>query len=78
MSGATERSSPSTFRTFAHALTDRAVEFLAERRPSEDPLCLVVGYILPHNPPICSASCATTTTTALSHHHHRRMITWKR
>ena len=41
------------YEHFDGAVTDRAVEFLTERRPSEDPFCLVVGYILPHNPLIC-------------------------
>jgi choline-sulfatase len=42
------------YQTFDADVTDRACEWLATRAPDERPYCLVIGYVLPHNPLICS------------------------
>lgn len=41
------------FEAFDRIVTDKAAEFL-QSRSGDRPWCLVVGYILPHNPLICS------------------------
>lgn len=41
------------FEEFDRRVTDRACTFIAERGTRDRPYCLVVGYILPHNPLIC-------------------------
>lgn len=41
------------FQAFDREVTSRAVEFLRQRRAGDGPFCLVVGYMLPHNPLIC-------------------------
>ena len=40
-------------QAFDRRVTDRACEFISGYR-DERPYCLVVGYVLPHNPLICS------------------------
>jgi len=42
------------YEAYDEVVTRKAVEFLSGRRPDERPCLLVVGYILPHNPLICS------------------------
>lgn len=41
------------YQAFDRAVADAAVEFLGSRYKNEKPFCLVVGFILPHNPLIC-------------------------
>lgn len=41
------------FEVFDREVTDTAVQFITQRRDEAQPYCLVVGYILPHNPLIC-------------------------
>lgn len=41
------------YAAFDGEVTDRACAFIEQRDPGERPYCLVVGYILPHNPLIC-------------------------
>jgi choline-sulfatase len=44
------------YEGFDNAVTDAAIDYLRERPPdgvSQDPFCLVVGLVLPHNPYIC-------------------------
>ena len=41
------------FQYYDDTVTDRAVEYLSNRRADERPLCLVVGLICPHNPYVC-------------------------
>ena len=42
------------FQAFDREVTRLACEFIAGRRAGDRPFCLVVGFILPHNPLICS------------------------
>jgi choline-sulfatase len=42
------------YAAYDNAVTKTAVEFLGSEREDERPYCMVVGYILPHNPLICS------------------------
>ena len=41
------------YSQFDERVTTRACDFLASRDPADRPFCLVVGYMLPHNPLIC-------------------------
>ncbi|MFC1525396.1 sulfatase-like hydrolase/transferase [Candidatus Latescibacterota bacterium] len=42
------------YAAFDGDVTDKACDFIAGRDPQTRPFCLVVGYVLPHNPLICS------------------------
>jgi choline-sulfatase len=42
------------YQAFDANVTDRACTWLAHRSADDRPYCLVIGYILPHNPLICS------------------------
>ncbi|MDP6116997.1 MAG: sulfatase-like hydrolase/transferase [Planctomycetota bacterium] len=42
------------YAAYDNAVTDTAVDFLNSDRDVERPFCMVVGYVLPHNPLICS------------------------
>ena len=42
------------YEAFDEAVTQEARELLTNRRSADRPYCLVVGFILPHNPLICS------------------------
>jgi len=41
------------FQAYDQAVTERACRFVEERTDPERPYCMVVGYMLPHNPLIC-------------------------
>lgn len=42
------------FQAYDRIVTDKACAFIKSRRGQDRPYCLVVGYMLPHNPLICS------------------------
>jgi choline-sulfatase len=42
------------YQAYDANVTERACDWLARRDPGQRPYCLVVGYVLPHNPLICS------------------------
>ena len=41
------------FETYDERVTEKAVEFISGTRANDRPYCMVVGYVLPHNPLIC-------------------------
>lgn len=42
------------FQFYDRTVTEKACEFIATRRAGDRPHCLVIGFVLPHNPLICS------------------------
>ncbi len=42
------------FQAFDRSVTDTACDFISQRESSDRPFAMVVGWILPHNPLVCS------------------------